>query len=84
MKWEKRIKVVRTSPEVYRRVRASPKCGKTPESPDVARMRKEWSERKGKGKGTKGNEGDVRKSPWDEGNEKGMRRKGDGQGNRRK
>ena len=46
--------VTRTSPEVYRRVRASPKRGKTPESPDVARMRREWAERKWKGKGTKG------------------------------
>ena len=72
--------VARTSPEVYRRVRASPKRGKTPESPDVARMRREWAGRKWKGKGTKGNEREVCESPWDEGKEKGTRRKGEGQG----
>ena len=66
------------------RVRASPKFGKTSESPDVARMRKEWAERKWEEKGTKGNKRDISKSPWDEGKEKGTRRKGEGQGNRRK
>ena len=38
----------------------------------------------GKERERKGNERDVHKSPWDEGNEKGTRRKGEGQGNRRK
>ena len=43
-------------------------------------MRKEWAEGKRKGKGTKGNEGDISKSPWDEGKEKGTRRRAEGQG----
>ena len=83
MKWVKRIEVAGRAPRCIdesERVRASPKCGKTSESPGVARMRKEWAEGKRKGKGTKGNEGDISKSPWDEGKEKGTRRRAEGQG----
>ena len=80
MKWGKEVMVARTSPEVYRRVRASPKCGKTSESPDAARMRREWAEGKRKGKGNEREQRDISKSPWDEGKEKGTRRKGEGQG----
>ena len=84
MKWGKRIKVVRTSPEVCGRVRASPSESEVREDSGVTGRGSDAKGVVGKEGERKGNERDVRKSPWDEGNEKGTRRKGEGQGNRRK
>ena len=77
------MEVARTSPEVYRRVRASPSesevredFGVTGRGSDAKGVGGRETERKGERKGTR----DISKSPWDEGKEKGTRRKGEGQG----
>ena len=80
MKWGKRMEVARTSPEVYRRVRASPSESEVREDFGVTGRGSDAKGVGGKEVERKGNERDVCKSPWDEGKEKGTRRKGEGQG----
>ena len=74
------MEVARTSPEVYRRVRASPSESEVREDFGVTGRGSDAKGVGGKEVGTKGNERNVCKSPWDEGKEKGTRRKGQGQG----
>ena len=78
------MEVARTSPEVYRRVRASPSESEVREDFGVTRRGSDAKGVGGKEVERKGNERDISKSPWDEGKEEGTRRKGEGQGNRGK
>ena len=80
MKWGKRKEVARTSPKVYRRVRASPSESEVREDFGVTGRGSDVKGVGGKEVGRKGSERNVCKSPWGEGKEKGTRRKGEGQG----
>ena len=60
MKWGKRIKVVRTSPEVYRRVRASPSESEVREDSGVTGRGSDAKGVVGKERERKGNERERR------------------------
>ena len=80
MKWVKRIEVARTSPEVYRRVRASPSESEVREDFGVTGRGSDAKGVGGREVERKGNKREVCESPWDEGKEKGTRRRAEGQG----